>query len=73
MRWPERTCRAVSEFPVMISPQEVIPITVSIGTATVPNDAHAARDLVTAADLAMYEAKRSGRNCVRAASQEKPS
>jgi len=66
----ERTCRAVAEFPVMISPQEVIPITVSIGTATVPDDAHAARDLVTAADLAMYEAKRSGRNCVCTASRD---
>lgn len=65
----ERTCRAVAEFPIMISPQEVIPITVSIGTATVPDDAHSARDLVTAADLAMYEAKRSGRNCVCTASR----
>lgn len=61
----ERTCRAIAEFPVIVSPKEAIPITVSIGTATVPNDAHSARDLVTAADLAMYEAKRSGRNCVR--------
>lgn len=66
----ERTCHAVAEFPVMISPQEVIPITVSIGTATVPDDAHASRDLVTAADLAMYEAKRSGRNCVCTASRD---
>jgi len=65
----ERTCQAIAEFPIMISPKEAIPITVSIGTATVPDDAHTARDLVTAADLAMYEAKRNGRNCVRAASQ----
>jgi diguanylate cyclase (GGDEF)-like protein len=63
----ERTCQAIAEFPVMISPKEVIPITVSIGAATVPDNANAARDLVTAADLAMYEAKRNGRNCVRSA------
>ena len=61
----ERICQAIAEFPVMISPKEAIPITVSIGTATVPDNAHSARDLVTCADLAMYEAKRSGRNCVR--------
>jgi len=64
----ERTCQVIAEFPVMISPKEVIPITVSIGTATVPDNAHASRDLVTASDLAMYEAKRNGRNCVRSAS-----
>lgn len=67
----ERTCTVISEFPVMISTKEVIPITVSIGIATVPNDAHTARDLVTAADLAMYEAKHKGRNRVRAAETSK--
>jgi diguanylate cyclase (GGDEF)-like protein len=61
----ERICQAIAEFPVMISPREAIPITVSVGTATVPDNAHSARDLVTVADLAMYEAKRNGRNCVR--------
>jgi diguanylate cyclase (GGDEF)-like protein len=71
IRLAERTCQAIAEFPVMISPKEVIPITVSIGAATVPDNAHAARDLVTAADLAMYEAKRNGRNCVRTASHAK--
>jgi len=68
----ERTCQAIAEFPVMVSPKEIIPITVSVGTATVPDNAHTARDLVTAADLAMYEAKRNGRNCVRAASSSNP-
>jgi len=61
----ERICLAIAEFPVKISPKEAIEITVSIGTATVPDNAHSARDLVTAADLAMYEAKRNGRNCAR--------
>ena len=59
----ERICHVIAEFPVMISPKEAIPITVSIGTATVPDNAHSARDLVTSADLALYEAKKSGRNC----------
>ncbi len=61
----ERICLAIAEFPVKVSPQVAIPITASLGTATVPDNAQSARDLVTAADLAMYEAKRSGRNCVR--------
>lgn len=64
----ERTCRAIEEFPIMISPGQALPITVSIGIATIPVNAQSARDLISSADLAMYEAKRSGRNCVRQAS-----
>lgn len=64
----ERTCQAIASFPVMVSPHEVIQVTVSVGVATTPQDAHSSRDLITAADLAMYDAKRSGRNCIRCAS-----
>jgi diguanylate cyclase (GGDEF)-like protein len=39
-------------------------LTVSIGTATFPNDADAACDLIQKADVALYRAKRSGRNRV---------
>lgn len=41
-------------------------VTVSLGCATFPRDAHADRDLVKRADLALYAAKGAGRNCVRA-------
>lgn len=42
----------------------MIPLTVSIGIATVPNDAATARSLISKADKALYKAKTSGRNRV---------
>lgn len=38
-------------------------ITTSIGVSIYPEDADSANNLVTNADIAMYEAKNSGRNC----------
>lgn len=43
--------------------------TVSIGVAGFPRDARTAAKLLDAADSAMYQAKRSGKNCVRIAGQ----
>ena len=40
------------------------PVTVSAGTATLPDDAHDGASLVAAADAALYEAKRTGRDRV---------
>ncbi len=42
------------------------PLSVSIGVACYPDDAASAEELLTAADRALYDAKRSGRDCVRA-------
>jgi diguanylate cyclase (GGDEF)-like protein len=39
-----------------------IPLTVSLGVATLPNDATSAEALIAAADEALYDAKRQGRN-----------
>lgn len=43
------------------------PLSASIGVATYPVHARTAKDLIQAADLALYRAKREGRNCVRVA------
>lgn len=45
------------------------PITVSIGIACFPDDAASAEELLTAADRALYDAKRSGRDCLRTYAQ----
>lgn len=39
-------------------------VTISLGVATFPKDAHMVRDLIAKADAALYEAKRLGRNRV---------
>jgi diguanylate cyclase (GGDEF)-like protein len=46
------------------SPSEVVKMTISLGIAVFPQDAQFKRDLIEAADAALYEAKRGGRNRV---------
>ncbi len=41
-----------------------IPVTVSIGIASIPETSTSVVDLVAMADAALYEAKRAGKNCV---------
>ena len=66
----ERLRRAL-EAGSMEAHHKVIHITASAGVAAFPGPGiFTAEDLVRAADQAMYEAKRTGRNCVVAAGQE---
>ena len=43
---------------------ETARVTISLGCATFPGDAHASRELVKKADIALYAAKKAGRNRV---------
>lgn len=49
--------------PIGLDSGIVVQIGVSIGIASIPHDAESYRDLMAAADAALYEAKRRGRNC----------
>jgi diguanylate cyclase (GGDEF)-like protein len=65
----ERLCEAVGEtdFPDA-SKQPMGHLTISAGVALhIPGSGDSGKALIEASDLALYEAKRSGRNCVRSA------
>ena len=57
--------RAVAEKAEFLGPDQ--PVTLSLGVATFPQDGHDPVSLVAAADRALYQAKRGGRNRVEAA------
>ncbi|MFQ5742660.1 MAG: diguanylate cyclase [Acidobacteriota bacterium] len=59
----DRVFQAVNDRPFRLrDEQEILPITLSIGIASAPEDATTSRRLFQAADTALYHAKRSGRN-----------
>ena len=62
----ETICKAVAAQPITCGDQK-IPVTVSIGVATIePGGAvNEPAVLIKAADMAVYAAKRGGRNCVK--------
>ena len=57
--YAERMMRIVRSYPFATGP-----VTLSIGAATLPDDASSRDDLIAAADRALYQAKREGRNRV---------
>jgi two-component system cell cycle response regulator len=61
--------RAVGSLPITSPAGPDVAMTVSVGTATFPEDGETADDLLLAADAAMYRAKEEGRDRVAAASQ----
>jgi diguanylate cyclase (GGDEF)-like protein/PAS domain S-box-containing protein len=63
VRAAQRVRREIESMQLMVAEQE-IPLTVSIGVASYSEDEGAA-DLLHHADIALYEAKHAGRNCVR--------
>lgn len=59
----ERLRTMIEHHPFSFDPKEKdTPLTVSLGLAAFPQDAHSAEELITLADKAMYIAKFSGKN-----------
>ena len=63
----ERLQQEVALAHVRVPGKAAIPITMSCGVASMPQMANSAEELLTAADQAMYRAKRAGRNRVMVA------
>ncbi len=68
----ERMRASLAKTPIVVPGLEGEPlaVTVSIGVATFPQQAHTEKQLFAEADKALYQAKRDGRNLVRQAPEE---
>ncbi|MFQ5823116.1 MAG: diguanylate cyclase [bacterium] len=65
LSFSERLRNVVFSYP--FEKREIQPnrhITISLGTATYPSDAHMKKELIAKADIALYQAKKNGRNQV---------
>ena len=65
LAFAERLCAAIAAVPFALDAGRSIHLTASIGVASFPQDGETERDLIAAADHALYGAKQSGRNRVR--------
>ncbi|GAA0240054.1 hypothetical protein GCM10009539_26690 [Cryptosporangium japonicum] len=63
-RVAQRVHRAVRGAPMVVNPTTAVPVTVSLGVATMPGDAHTPDELVQLADRLLYLAKETGRDQV---------
>lgn len=67
LRTAERVRNAVAESPIRIGSSRLnVTISLGVATATPPHFPHTFKELLRRADQALYAAKNSGRNCVRA-------
>ena len=65
MEIAEKIRRNVASTPILLSDGKEINITVSVGVACFPDYVREINDIREKADIALYEAKRTGRNkCV---------
>lgn len=62
-----RVLRAITQEPFSVGKGVLVHMSCSVGVASSPQDAHGAERLVEAADRALFEVKRSGKNAVRQA------
>jgi diguanylate cyclase (GGDEF)-like protein len=71
MTLAERLRRAVASlsFSQFTNNGEDVKITMSIGIAEFPSSGHTLEEVLRAADLALYQAKDAGRNCVKVATR----
>ncbi|MBL8207409.1 MAG: diguanylate cyclase [Blastocatellia bacterium] len=71
MTLAERLRRAVASlsFSQFTNNGEDVKITMSIGIAEFPSSGHTLEEILKAADLALYQAKDAGRNCVKVATR----
>ncbi|GHD41514.1 PAS domain S-box-containing protein/diguanylate cyclase (GGDEF) domain-containing protein [Marinobacter persicus] len=60
----ERLRSRVHGLPIMVAPGHEVRITISVGVAVYPDHGQTTAELCAAADRAMYEAKKRGRDCV---------
>ena len=58
----ERLRKSIEDFPFEVDGKPVR-ITISLGIAAFPGDAEEKHELIEKADMALYQAKESGRNC----------
>ena len=60
----ERIRSSVASTPFLVSDNQEVSITVSVGVSSYPDNGSTIQELYSAADSAMYEAKANGRNRV---------